>query len=78
MDSYMKSQFTLYKLETNYRCKSAICEAAQRLITHNADRFPKKTLAANPGGEISVHRCPTPAAEMSRVAMEIQKIVGNS
>ena len=69
----MKSQFTLYKLETNYRCKSAICAAAQRLIEHNSDRFPKKTLAANPGGEISVHRCPTPAAEMSRVAMELQR-----
>ena len=65
--------YTLYKLETNYRCPSKICEAAQRLITHNADRFPKKTLAANPGGEIQVLRCPTPAAEMSRVAMELQR-----
>jgi superfamily I DNA/RNA helicase len=69
----MKTKFTLYKLETNYRCPSKICEAAQKLITFNIDRFPKKTLAANPGGEISVHRCQTPAAEMSRVAMELQR-----
>lgn len=60
-------------LETNYRCPEKICSAAQQLMTFNADRFPKKTLAANPGGEISVHRCPTPAAEMSRVAMELQR-----
>ena len=60
-------------LETNYRCAEEICIHAQTLIEKNADRFPKKTLAANPGGEIVIHRCPTPAAEMSRVAMELQK-----
>lgn len=73
MDAGKLNSFTVYKLEINYRCKSAICEAAQRLISFNLDRFPKKTLAANPGGEIIVHRCPTPAAEMSRVAMDLQK-----
>jgi DNA helicase-2/ATP-dependent DNA helicase PcrA len=60
-------------LQTNYRCPIRICQAAQLLIQHNVDRYPKLTAAANPGGEISVHRCPTPAAEMSRVAMELQR-----
>ena len=65
--------WTTMTLETNFRCPARICEAAQQLMTFNADRFPKKTLAANPGGEIRVYRCPTPAAEMSRVAMELQR-----
>ena len=65
--------WTTMTLETNFRCPARICESAQRLMTFNTDRFPKKTLAAHPGGEISVHRCPTPAAEMSRVAMELQR-----
>ena len=60
-------------LQMNYRCPAAVCEAAQWLIEHNSDRFRKNTFPVNPGGEISVHRCPTPAAEMSRVAMELQK-----
>ena len=65
--------WTTLTLQTNYRCPIRICQAAQLLIQHNLDRYPKLTAAANPGGEISVHRCPTPAAEMSRVAMELQR-----
>src|ERR1019366_981231 len=68
-----RSFWTTLTLQTNYRCPIRICQAAQLLIQHNLDRYPNLTPAANPGGEIIVHRCPTPAAEMSRVAMDLQR-----
>lgn len=43
---------TLIPLEANFRSHSEICQAAQRLIEHNRDRFPKSTISAKGDGGI--------------------------
>lgn len=61
-------------LEDNFRCGSAICTAAQRLIEHNQKRHPKVTRSATGfSGLITYTECSTPAAEACYVIQEIQK-----
>ncbi len=67
--------FAVFKLQTNYRCLSKICDAANRLISHNANRFPKLTLAAREGGEVSVERCSVEASELGFVLDEIENSI---
>jgi superfamily I DNA/RNA helicase len=55
----------LIELEDNYRCGSAICEAAQRLIEHNQDRIQKVTRSATGRtGTVTVKSFPTELDEM--------------
>ncbi len=67
--------FTVFKLQTNYRCLSKICDAANRLIGHNANRYPKLTLAAREGGEVTVERCSVEASELGYVLDEIENSI---
>lgn len=59
--------FLVYKLETNYRCRAAICHAAQTLVERNSNRWPKETVADQPGGSVEVWRSANPAMEMTRI-----------
>lgn len=43
-----QDEFTIYRLESNYRSVPAIVEAANNLITHNADRITKTMVATRP------------------------------
>lgn len=42
-------QAKIVNLEVNYRCEPPIVEAAMRLIAHNEERFPKRSVPENPG-----------------------------
>src|ERR1035438_9159325 len=67
----MKNNYTLYELRTNYRCRSKICDAANSLISHNKNRYPKKTIAHESGGTVVVESFKTPAEEMAFLANEL-------
>lgn len=67
-------EWLLIVLETNYRCESAICEAAQRLIEHNRVRYPKATVAASIGGEVKVTRHETNGNELVTVLRLVSDI----
>jgi DNA helicase-2/ATP-dependent DNA helicase PcrA len=71
----MQTQWEIHMLETNYRSGSNICTAAQSLIEHNKQRVAKQTVAARPGGTVTVTPCASPAAEMCYVLDEIQDCV---
>lgn len=61
-------------LEDNFRCGSAICDAANALISHNKDRYPKITRSASPTrGTIGVSCFEIPAEEMSNIAITISR-----
>lgn len=48
-------QWLVLKLEDNFRSRSEICEAADRLISHNPDRIHTETRSAKgPGGMVDV------------------------
>ena len=64
--------WTVFKLESNYRSGDVICNTANRLIEHNANRIPKVTRAMRQGGTVSVHECATPSAELSFVLQMVQ------
>ena len=66
-------EWSVMKLETNFRCLSAICNAANNLIRHNGIRYDKRTIAATEGGSVSVHRFESPVAEMAFVANDLAK-----
>jgi superfamily I DNA/RNA helicase len=70
-----ESGYRVFVLASNYRCRAAIAEAAQRLILHNAGRFPKETKPIHPGGSISVTRCETPAAELALVLNKVTELM---
>lgn len=44
----------LYKLTTNYRCKSNIVDMAAKSIVNNQNRYDKELKAKNEGGEVEV------------------------
>ena len=44
-----QDEFTVYKLENNYRSVPSIVEASNRLISHNVDRIPKTMRATREG-----------------------------
>ena len=62
-------------LETNYRSGKVICESAQRLIEHNAERIKTVTRAISLGGTVTVSRCQNPASELALVLNRIQGMV---
>ncbi len=64
------------KLELNYRSTAAIVEAANRLISHNADRLKKqcRSAAATTGEPVVVEQFYTMDEEMAFVARDIQRI----
>ena len=70
-----ESGYRVFVLASNYRCRAAIAEAAQRLILHNDGRFPKETNPIHPGGSISVTRCETPAAELALVLNKVTELM---
>lgn len=65
------AQWEVHKLQTNYRSGVHICEAANRLISHNLNRVDKLTVADKPGGSVMVHECDGPAAEHAWVVNRI-------
>jgi DNA helicase-2/ATP-dependent DNA helicase PcrA len=63
--------WSTYTLQNNHRCKSVIANAAQVLIEHNAQRYPKITTAIDSGGSVVVERFDDPAGEMAFIANEL-------
>jgi len=72
-----QGDWQLHLLETNWRCPSRVCAAAQALIERNAGRVRKRTVAANEGGAVQAVRCGTPAEELSLVLERIQRLVAS-
>jgi DNA helicase-2/ATP-dependent DNA helicase PcrA len=69
--------YELHYLETNYRCRMFISQAAQFLIEKNSLRIQKRTVAAHQGGAVEAFACGNPIAEMNLVAnLTIQKYEG--
>src|SRR6185295_3262690 len=67
--------WTVFTLETNYRCPHVICGAANELIQHNLTRFPKSTIAHREGGKIRTLQMAVPAQELASVLNEIQSLI---
>jgi len=67
------NNWKVFNLQTNYRCKRKICEAAQSLIEHNQDRIPKQTIANESGGTVVVEAFDNPGAELAFVAHELSR-----
>lgn len=68
-----------FTLQTNYRSGRSICAAANRLIAHNTGRIEKQMQAATEDfGEVAVHTCATPAAELNYVLGQICLLVNIS
>jgi superfamily I DNA/RNA helicase len=44
-------EFTIYRLQTNYRSRKSIVEAANKLIQHNQDRLPMEMVATRENTE---------------------------
>ncbi len=66
--------YTMFKLELNYRSTKNIVEAANSLIRHNKQRLEKKIYTINEAGEkITVHCCQTDIEEGQFVANEIYR-----
>ena len=64
--------FSLYKLEQNYRSSQNIVNAANSLIEKNRNRIPKNVWSQNPEGEkIKVTKCYTDSEEGYSVASTI-------
>ena len=64
-----ENRYELFLLQDNYRSGPNICGVAQVLIQHNKNRVDKQTISARTDiqGTVTVHRCETPAAELSYV-----------
>ena len=62
--------FAVARLENNYRCRSAIAEAATRLVSHNTLRIPKVTRAVTAGGSVVAEHVNT-GDEQNYVAADI-------
>lgn len=63
-----------FVLQENYRCGRNICDAANRLISHNVNRFPKVTISATPyEGAVYVRAFETAVSEMNYIAGEIER-----
>lgn len=61
-------------LESNFRCGKNICDAANKLIAHNGDRFPKRTISATGfDGDIYVREFDNAISEMNAIAGEINR-----
>lgn len=61
-------------LETNYRCGKNICEAANRLIRYNVNRFDKRTVSGvDYEGAVYVRSFENAVAEMNYIAGEIDR-----
>lgn len=67
--------WNLFLLETNFRCRSNIADAAQRLIEKNTGRFPKKTVAHHDGGSISIRSLDCPISENIHIAIHIASLL---
>lgn len=64
--------FTMYKLEQNYRSTKVIVEAANSIISKNKDQIKKKVWTSNEQGDlIMVHKAATDNDEGSFVANQI-------
>ncbi len=64
----------LYRLESNFRCASAICDVANRLMTHQPGRLDKRTVSATgQAGQVIIHEAgfETDDAEAHAVAEDI-------
>jgi DNA helicase-2/ATP-dependent DNA helicase PcrA len=69
--------FEVHALNENYRSDRAICAAAQRLIEHNKDRYPKILLPISTDeGRVSVRQFKSPVLEQAAVIEAIQKESG--
>jgi DNA helicase II / ATP-dependent DNA helicase PcrA len=68
-----ESETKVVTLESNFRSDRTICEAAQRLIEHNAGRYAKRTasVSAQPG-EIVVRRLHDQHAELVWIANVVE------
>lgn len=66
------SGWETHLLESNYRSGSVICDHAQELVMHNADRVAKWTRAVRSGGTMTVQRCGSAAEELSFVLEQVQ------
>jgi DNA helicase-2/ATP-dependent DNA helicase PcrA len=63
----------LFTLQQNFRCASAICEAANLLIAHNANRVDKKTISATGiTGDIDVTCFDDEKDELASILRRIQ------
>lgn len=62
-------------LQENFRCARVICEAAQSLIEHNANRYPKITESATGElGEVTLNTWNDATAEVVGIGLAIQQI----
>lgn len=66
--------WTVLPLEFNYRSGHAICEAANRLISHNQNRIDKKLIATRPGGTVEAKGFDTPAGEACFILDELARL----
>lgn len=63
-------------LLANYRCAPEICGAANHLISHNKNRFDKRTVSyTSQRGSVAVYQHENPIAEMNFIASGIQSVV---
>lgn len=68
-------EFTMYKLEQNYRSTKVIVEAANSIISKNKDQIQKKVWTANEEGQrIRVHKAMTDNDEGNFVANQIYSV----
>jgi DNA helicase-2/ATP-dependent DNA helicase PcrA len=60
-----------YRLQDNHRCGSAVCEAANRLVLHNAGRVRKETVPVNKGGVVETKEMRDAFKEVSFVCFQV-------
>jgi DNA helicase-2/ATP-dependent DNA helicase PcrA len=70
----------LVKLETNYRSRQAILDAANAVIAPSAERLPKTLTAAGDSGPngaapVSFWRCENERAQAQAVAAELERVI---
>ncbi|MDH7602007.1 MAG: DNA helicase PcrA [Armatimonadota bacterium] len=69
---------TIYKLERNYRSTKKILEAANRVVSRNRSRAPKKLWTENPEGcDIELIEAGNEIDEAERIAYSIQQKVAS-
>jgi DNA helicase-2/ATP-dependent DNA helicase PcrA len=64
-------------LQENFRSHSEICDAANRLISHNKDRINKQTISVKgPGGKVEdLGVCANEGAEIAKVSSVLQSLL---
>lgn len=67
-DYWNSGAFARHGMSLNYRCAPPICDAANAVISRNADRIEKMTVpTTDPDSSVTTDACGTDAAERERV-----------